>query len=504
MIQLEGPLFDAVQSGGLFKDSKTFADALPRMEPEQITAAFLKTGLKKGFDLRAFINEHFVVPEDHACQNKTKVDFVTALGQKLLHLEHENTDEGTASTLVPLPTRFFCNGDGNSRECGYWESYFLAIGLHSLERYDLIENIVQNLIALQHEDGMIPSGNRQYYRTRSNPPILVLLVEILFQRFGLEKVRGAIAAVEREYRFWMNGREGLTAEAPMQRRLALMPDGSILNRYWDSETVPRPEAYKQDVAFARRLSTQQDKHGALLQNLRAAAESGWDFSSRWLADEDNLSSVRTTSLVPIDLNSMLARTEILLSKYFSRLGDAAASETYQKAYEARRKAANRFFWNSKAALYRDYVLTKRGQSSRVTLACVLPLFAKIADPKQAEAIVAVIQNRFLTEGGLVTSTFASGQPWDDPNGWAPLQWFAVEGLMNYRHEALAIDIMQRFLRTVEYHYQKHGKFFDKYNVRRPLEPSFGGDPQYQPKCGWTVGVCLQFLAKLKETSTRLY
>ena len=68
---------------------------------------------------------------------------------------------------------------------------------------------------------------------------------------------------------------------------------------------------------------------SLLAELKASAESGWDFSSRWLVggvNPSSLSSIRTSKLVPVDLNAFLCQAEGLMSYFYSRLGARARRE----------------------------------------------------------------------------------------------------------------------------------------------------------------------------------
>ena len=43
----------------------------------------------------------------------------------------------------------------------------------------------------------------------------------------------------------------------------------------------------------------------------------------------------------------------------------------------------------------------------------------------------------------------TGQQWDAPNGWAPLQWIAVEGLRRLPGERLAETIACRWMAKVD-------------------------------------------------------
>ena len=41
------------------------------------------------------------------------------------------------------------------------------------------------------------------------------------------------------------------------------------------------------------------------RNIRTACESGWDFSSLWLAKVDDFNTIQTTDILSVDLNSYL-------------------------------------------------------------------------------------------------------------------------------------------------------------------------------------------------------
>jgi alpha,alpha-trehalase len=57
-------LFIAVQTQRIFEDSKTFVDCVPRRHPEQIMEAYRTSFFKQGFDLEAFVHEHFKIEEE--------------------------------------------------------------------------------------------------------------------------------------------------------------------------------------------------------------------------------------------------------------------------------------------------------------------------------------------------------------------------------------------------------------------------------------------------------
>ena len=93
----------------------------------------------------------------------------------------------------------------------------------------------------------------------------------------------------------------------------------------------------------------------------------------------------------------------------------------------------------------------------------------------------------LAPGGLGTTEHDSGEQWDRPNGWAPLQWIAWAGLRRYEHNDLARDIACRWVNTVNEVYLRTGLIYEKYDVENP---AIGSGGEYAPQIGfgWTNGV----------------
>jgi alpha,alpha-trehalase len=120
-------------------------------------------------------------------------------------------------------------------------------------------------------------------------------------------------------------------------------------------------------------------------------------------------------------------------------------------------------WDEKDGLYYDYDFVNRRVRHYPFLTTFYPLWAGIATKEQAARIV---QNLPLFErkGGLRTSTYASGNQWDSPFGWAPLQMIAVDGLRRYGYDAEAERISMEFLGTVAREYKRQGFIVEKYDV----------------------------------------
>ena len=119
-----------------------------------------------------------------------------------------------------------------------------------------------------------------------------------------------------------------------------------------------------------------------------------------------------------------------------------------------------------------------------------PLFFKIATQAQADLVAEMIQAEFLKPGGVVASLKNTGQQWDAPNGWAPLQWITIMGLENYGHHSLADTIAQRWLALNDKVYAATGKMMEKYNVEDINQLAGGGEYPGQDGFGWTNGVYL--------------
>jgi alpha,alpha-trehalase len=216
------------------------------------------------------------------------------------------------------------------------------------------------------------------------------------------------------------------------RNVVRLADGTVLNRYWDARDVPRDESYREDVTTA--LSTRRPATD-VYRNLRAAAESGWDFSSRWLADGVHLTTVQTLSILPVDLNSLLEHLEVTLAHGYALRGDGLRARRFAARAATRGAAIRRIMWDPHLQLFGDYSWAAGQSTNRATAAALCPLFFGIANRGQAERVARVVATRLLMPNGVATTLQTSGQQWDQPNGWAQLQWIAVSGLNRFGERA---------------------------------------------------------------------
>ena len=270
--------------------------------------------------------------------------------------------------------------------------------------------------------------------------------------------------------------------------------GDVLNRYWDSLSQPRPESYLTDVTVFRKSG----RDSTLYRDIRATCESGWDFSSRWLKDEASLKSIHTTEILPVDLNCLLYHLEATLGKCYQLKKVMTMHEFYLEKAEIRKKLIKKYFWNNDKGFYFDYNFADNKQSGSYTLAGIFPLFLKIADSLQADKAAQVISDKFLKAGGVVTTLINTGEQWDYPNGWAPLQWITYKGLKNYGYAALADSVARNWTDLNIRVFFETGKMMEKYDVVDINRPGGGGEYPLQDGFGWTNGVASALLNNMDE------
>lgn len=496
-----GMLFHDVQMAGVFEDSKTFVDARPAVAPEALRRVYDESKRRPLFDLDSFVASHFELPESIATDFETEPDRTMEEHIRALWpvLTRAPDVDRRWSSLLPLPEPYVVPG-GRFREVYYWDSYFTMLGLVESGRTDLVRSMLDNFAYLIESHGHIPNGNRSYYLSRSQPPFFGAMIGLYAGAADTSEALRYLGALEQEYAFWMDGAEQ-TEPGEAHRRVVRLPGGTLLNRYWDDRPAPRPESYREDYTLAQSLPASERRH--FYRNTRAAAESGWDFSSRWMRDPSDLRTLETTGLLPVDLNSLLYHTErtiAALRSFRGRAGDAEVAARFREAADRRRRAVREQMFDPATGFFYD-LRWRTGErvTDRPTMAAVVPLFTGVAMPDEGRAVARTLERDFLKPGGFVTTLAASGQQWDAPNGWPPLQWMAIEGLRRYGEDALADTAGARWLRLNRRVYRATGKMMEKYDVIDVERRAGGGEYPTQDGFGWTNGVVLA-LAPVFDTT----
>ncbi|HDR8953559.1 alpha,alpha-trehalase TreA [Burkholderia vietnamiensis] len=492
--QLYGDLFVAVQTAQLYPDQKTFVDATPNTDPATIVQLYQQQKSQPGFSLKEFVDQYFTAPPQGGVTPPANLTLRQHIDWLWPQLTRTATSVPPYSSLVPMPKPYVVPG-GRFREGYYWDTYFTMLGLQVSGREDLVDDMLDNFAYLIDTVGHIPNGNRTYYASRSQPPFFAYMVTLAARAEGDTVYQKYLPALRKEYAYWMQG-ESAAPRGEAVRHVVAMPDGAVLNRYWDASDTPRDESYLEDVTTAKAVPSRPAND--VYRDLRAGAESGWDYSSRWFGDGRTLATIRTTSIVPVDLNSLMFHLETTIVKGCTVARDVGCVVDFSARAARRAAAINRYLWNRRG-YYGDYDWQLRKPRDGVTAAALYPLFAGVAWPERAKATAREVRKTLLQPGGLATTTQNTGQQWDAPNGWAPLQWIAIEGLRRYGEAALAKDIGTRFLADVKHVYATEGKLVEKYVVEGTGEGGGGGgEYPLQDGFGWTNGVTLKLLGLYGE------
>ena len=500
MSQIKGPdeiygeLFDVVQTRRIFPDSKIFVDATPRSDVASILDDFVHVDHDDTDAVRAFVAKRFSLPSDDQPEIAgADIPPLRVRIEQLWDILSRAADRVDAnSSLIELPRPYIVPG-GRFREVYYWDSYFTMLGLADSGRYEAIEDMVENFAYLIDRIGFIPNGNRSYYCTRSQPPFFVMMVELLAEVRGDEGVvRKYLPQLEREYKFWMSGAETLKHDGDATRRV-LRANGACLNRYWDDSDKPRTESYAEDLEHAARVSRPT---GEFYRDIRAACESGWDFSPRWFEDRRSFESIRTTQVVPVDLNALMYNFETALARICRLVGKDGDAADYEVRAANRKQLLQTLFFDDASGMFMDLALPDFKVTGTLSIAAMYPLFFRIATQDQARRVVQCIDRDFLKAGGWVTSNYNTGEQWDSPNGWAPMQWVTYCGLEGYGFHAEARTGALRWIEDNVAVYEKHGNLLEKYNVVSSGLAGTGGEYEVQEGFGWTNGVLLRLMQEL--------
>lgn len=483
--ELYGDLFKDVQLRKIFPDNKTFVDCTPKRKPADIVDDYIniKNNSLSDDDIKNFVEANFILPAAIASyQTNIKENIIEHIEELWNVLERKADEPVEGSSLIPLPHPYIVPG-GRFQEIYYWDSYFTMLGLAKSNKWDLIESMIDNFAFLIQQYDYIPNGNRTYFLSRSQPPYFSLMIELLATHKGTNFWVKYLNALQKEYNFWMD-------KTQPTKHVVQMPDGSLLNRYYDQSDKPRPESYYSEMELAEKYNGDEK---LLFQSLRAACESGWDFSGRWFKNGKTFTQIDILNIVPVDLNCLLYHLESSLALAYRHEGNAAQAELYTKKAMLREDAINKYFYKEDEGWFYDYNINTNALSTQKTIAGITPFFFDIPQSENIIKAADVIRKYFLKPGGVVTTLVDTGQQWDYPNGWAPLQWITIKALDEYGEVALAQEIAKRWAQLNIKVYKNAGKLMEKYNVVDIDITADGGEYPSQDGFGWTNGVLLKIL-----------
>lgn len=501
-------------------DGMTLACAEPRRRYDDLAAEYEARSEEPGFSDIAFFEENFTVtPPDTesivASPGQSLDDYTLAIRPKFIF---PNTQQDNFDVWLPYD-RSVAGVGRFGKHSFLWDGYQIAKGYAADERWDLVLDILDNTEYQINKFGYPLNGSADFYATRAQPDYFSHEVRMLADHIGPEALVRYLPALEKNHMgYWMDGAEELAAQ-PMDgqvhahRTLVRMPDGSFLNRYWDDAEGPRLESYKEDVEVGELAvkglagAVREKRLNKVYKDLRAGAASGWDYSSRWFEDGSRLSTINTTDIAPVDLNSLMAYNEETLAMAYEA---AAATEGYdmdeclEKAAMYREMAAqrtaavNKYLWDPESGIYRDYNFTGGYQTPIESAAMVYPLYVGIANAEQSFGVAKAVEEKLLYPGGIIaTTTENSNEQWDggveggtrSKNVWAPPNWAAARGFARMAHRLLekevktdveplfnlAEKIRANYIRGIETVFEKHGVVPEKHRGDNPAVLANGGE-----------------------------
>lgn len=360
-----------------------------------------------------------------------------------------------------LPYPFIVPG-GRFREFYYWDSYWILEGLYVSEMCTTASGMIENMLVMIEEFGFIPNGARIYYMNRSQPPMFPIIIEryikecIVTEEEKINYIQRVLPLMEKEYSFWMKER---STEILWKGR------NHTLNVYRAEHWMPRPESFSEDTKAASdgRFDTDLKKQ-LLFQNIASAAESGWDFTERWLNRSSQFSTIRTVMLVPTDLNAIMHRNEMILSRLFKAAGNHEKEEVYLKNAKERLDSINALLYTN--GTWIDFDMESMGPARSTSfISDISPtLFIESVENEKVEAALKRVDNLlFKFPGGIPANEHMSGQQWDFPNVWAPIQQLSIDLFLRLDNSqrgenyAKALNIAQRWINSTFCGYEMFSK-----------------------------------------------
>lgn len=467
----------AVQMSDMFPDSKYFVDMVGKWPLERTIADWqLFCSSKRNENslkhLTNFVDNHFDKPGSvETCVNpsdwRAKPDYIQKIWDpdlkqfalalnamwKPLSRQMKDTVRTNPSnySLVYVPNLCIVPG-GRFNELYYWDTYFIVRGLLHSGMVQTARGMIDNLLYLVREYNFVPNGGRVYYWGRSQPPLLVAMVKAYVQvtqdKHYAQKV---VHILDKEMEYFMESH-------------SVLVKGRVMYQYRDKSGGPRPEAYREDVNAAAVFKSEDDKED-LYSNLKAACESGQNFSSRWFVSSDGsntgtLTHTKTSWIVPVDLNCIIFRNCKTIAEFYTSAGNKQRAEYYRGIAVKLIKAITAVLWNEKRGIWLDYDMRNNMPRDYFVVTNFTPLWAQAYPINNAdsitESLMAYIKENNLESfpGGVPHTLYNSGEQWDYPNVWPPMMHILIEGLNNLGTQK-AVELSQR-LRNKWMHNAYHG------------------------------------------------
>ncbi len=343
----------------------------------------------------------------------------------------------------------------------FWDSIFHAIGWRNLDAA-LAEEMTLAMIDVQTEEGMFPLDATPHTTSETTqPPVLAWGALKVFEKSGNKEFLRAVLEANLRYLDWLDANRRDT-EAPLYT--------------WLTE-----------------------------ENINCrCGESGMDNSPRFDIHH---------RLFAIDLSCFVANEQRLTAKIAEILGEAETAAALSARFEATKKAINEVLWDEEDGFYYDWDQSTKAHQKVRAVSSFLPLFAGICDEKQAQALVACLndpqdfQATFpIPSISKKDATYGSDM-WRGPV-WINYNYMIAEGLEAYGFAPLADHIRTRTVEVLDEWFKVYSTLFEFYDCEDVTPPArlyrkgpaiepynFRNRPQAIRDYGWSNTLLLDLLSK---------
>ncbi|VBB32602.1 unnamed protein product [Acanthocheilonema viteae] len=503
IIYCQGELLHAVMMLNIFKDSKTFVDKPLRRDPAEIAADFKKKfprniTVNDREAVRQFIDENFD-EEGHELEKCDLVDWeeqpekllsiadpqlrqfalnVNSIWKSLCRtIKKEVMKYPERHSLLYVPYEFVVPG-GRFREFYYWDTYWVIKGLLASGMQETSRRMILNFEYLVKTIGFIPNGGRVYYLRRSQPPFFIPMV----------------------YEYYMATEDDEFLRSTMDTMEMAM------FHYRADSNVPRPESYREDYQTAERVDRQRRRK--LWRDIASAAESGWDFSSRWFQNRKSMDTIVTSDIIPADLNAFMYWNMKILAHLQGEIGNLTRRDELNQERSNFVDTFEAVFFDTREGAWFDLNVKTGEHYDDAYPSLAVPLFTECYHMLNSGMMVDVLetlQRKGLLQfpGGIPASLMkGTNQQWDYPNGWAPINHMIIEGLRKSNNPTMqqrAFEIANKWINRNYALYQKDHKMWEKYDVAKEyVRAAKGGEYENQYGFGWTNGVVLDLLVTFSK------
>jgi alpha,alpha-trehalase len=275
--------------------------------------------------------------------------------------------------------------------------------------------------------GKVLNGNRTFYKTRGQTPLLGWSVEnyLKIRKDDDEIAMTAYPLLEREYVEYWNGPAHSTPVG-----LSTCRDGGKDTDDTSLELASEAEALDYTPIF-----------GGEIRNC-----------------------------VPILTNTALVRQANTLNALAERFGWKEKAARWKKEADDRAERLNKYCWGEAEGFYFEYDYVKKTRLPYYSLDGFWPLWAGIASKSQAKRVVDHLPLFDRPYGLTFTDKDYPGihpqfkaLEWAYPEAWPPIQIIVGQALARYGYEDLERSISRKYIANVVTTWEKTGQIWERYN-----------------------------------------